>query len=346
MRPHLHAAWHTRSLMRLVLLATLPAALVGTWNLGRQTLLAIEADLVAFVPAWLGMLAATEPSAAAERALIAFAMGLGTVLPLLAVALGTSAFWAAVFARARNVPVDSGWLLSAWLLVWLLPPGTTLGVAVLAVSFGTIVGLHVFGGTGRYLVSPALLGVLFVHFGYPEFVAGSLAIPGTVLSDWSQTVASDGEAPGVIGTLLGVAPGGIGTGSALACLLGALLLVARRFASWRVLAGALLGILVSGTVIAWGSDDPLSRLAPYRHVLLGNFAFLLAFIATDPSPAPLLRGTRWLYGALFGALTVMIRILDPTHPEGSLFALLLAGLAVPLIDHLALRRYRLVGSAP
>ncbi len=330
--------------MRLFVLASLPAALLGTWNLGWQTLLAIEGGLVEMVPAWLGVVAnLADPSAAAERVLVAAVMGLGTVVPLAAVAIGTSAFWAAVFARMRNRPVDAGWFTSAWLLIWLLPPGTTLGVAALAASFGAVVGLHIFGGTGRYLVNPALLGVLFVHFSYPEFLTSALAVPGTVVGDWPQTVDSGGDAPAVMQALIGIVPGGIGTTSALACLFGALMLVVCRIASWRVLAGAGVGVLVSGAVLRWGAADPLAQLEVWRHVLLGNFAFSLAFLATDPSPAPLLRSTRWLYGALFGALTVIIRVLDPVHPEGSLFALLLAGLAVPIMDHLVLRRYRVAG---
>jgi len=346
MRPHVHAPWQVRSVMRLFVLASLPAAVLGTWNLGWQTLLAIEDGLVETVPAWLGTLAAmADPSAATERVVIASAMGLGTVLPLLAVTLGTSGLWAVAFARARNRPVDDGWFAGAWLLVWLLPPGTSLGVAALAASFGAVVGLHIFGGTGRYLVSPALLGVLFVHFSYPEFVASPLAVPSTVAADWTQVIGSGGDAPGALAALTGIVPGGIGTTSTLACLAGALLLVAGRVASWRVLAGAGVGLLVTSTVLMWTSDDPLAQLDVWRHVLVGNFAFALAFLATDPSPAPLLRGTRWLYGALFGALTLIIRVLDPVHPEGSLFALLLAGLAVPLMDHLVLRRYRVAGGA-
>lgn len=345
MRPHVHAAWQTRSVMRLFVLASLPAAVLGTGNLGWQTLLAIEAGRVESVPAWLGELAAmAETSAMGGRLLVAAAMGLGVVLPLLVVTLGAAGFWAAVFARARNRPVDVGWLPGAWLLVLLLPPATTPAVAALAASFAAVVGLHIFGGTGRQLVSPALLGVLFVHFSYPELATSVLPVPAPVITDWAMAVGSGGAQPGTMPALIGIVPGAIGTTSTLACLFGAALLVAVRVASWRVLAGAGVGLLVSWAVLRGLADDPLARLEVWQHLLLGNFAFALAFLATDPSPAPLLRGTRWLYGGLFGALTVIIRVLDPAHPEGSLFALLLAGLSVPLMDHLALRRYRVVGS--
>ncbi len=78
--------------------------------------------------------------------------------------------------------------------------------------------------------------------------------------------------------------------------------------------------------------------------MVGNAAFLLAFVLTDPSTTPLTRAGRWMCGALFGALTVLVRLFDPSHPEAALYAALFATLSVPLLDWLALhagrRRWR------
>ena len=63
------------------------------------------------------------------------------------------------------------------------------------------------------------------------------------------------------------------------------------------------------------------------------------FVLTDASTLPLTRAGRWIHGLLFGALVVAIRVLDPTHPDGSLFAVLLATLFVPLIDYFVLRHH-------
>ena len=69
--------------------------------------------------------------------------------------------------------------------------------------------------------------------------------------------------------------------------------------------------------------------------MFGSFAFALAFVATDPTTTPVTRPGRWTFGIAFGALTIVIRMLNPEHPEGTLFALLLASLLTPLADHLA-----------
>jgi Na+-translocating ferredoxin:NAD+ oxidoreductase RnfD subunit len=42
---------------------------------------------------------------------------------------------------------------------------------------------------------------------------------------------------------------------------------------------------------------------------------------------------------MFGVLVVAIRMLDPTHPDGALFAVLLVTLLVPLIDYFIVRRH-------
>jgi Na+-transporting NADH:ubiquinone oxidoreductase subunit B len=108
---------------------------------------------------------------------------------------------------------------------------------------------------------------------------------------------------------------------------GAIVLVLLRLASWRILAGGLLGMVA----VAAAFDAPAW---PWQ-LVLGNFAFALAFVATDPTTTPSSRMGCWVFGLTFGALTVVIRMLNPEHPEGTLFALLLAASVAPLVDQLA-----------
>jgi Na+-transporting NADH:ubiquinone oxidoreductase subunit B len=113
-------------------------------------------------------------------------------------------------------------------------------------------------------------------------------------------------------------------------------------ASWRTLAGALVGLVIGASFVnLFAGEDLAWGISWYWHLVLGNFAFGVAFLATDPSVGPLTRPARWAYGTLIGLLTIVIRVVDPSHPEGSLYAILLAMLAVPLLDYLAVRRYRM-----
>lgn len=229
-----------------------------------------------------------------------------TFLTQLALAAATCAFWAWGFARWRGRPPDSAWFTTAWLFTLLLPAATPLVLVAVAASFGVVLGHHVFGGTGRALVNPALLGVLAIVFGYPD------------LGD--------------------TAP--VGAASPIASFVGAAVLVRVGAASPRTVAGGVAAVLLVGGLLGTGSETPAVLGDGLHHLMTGSLAFCLSFIATDPSTAALTRSGRWAHGVLAGTFTVLIRVLDPGHPDGALFAVLLAGLAVPLIDHVRVSLWR------
>lgn len=247
-------------------------------------------------------------------------------LPVLAAALLAGFLWERVFSRRRQRRADPTWVSAAWLLALLLPAGTPLWLVATATSFGLVFGHYLFGGLGRALVSPALLGALFVNFSYPGIADppdfGSLPSQG----GWLDSALAQ---PG---------GGALAGASAAACAVGALLLVRTGAASARTVLGGLAGAAATGMLFnALGTGHQAAELPWYWHLVLGNLAFGLAFLATDPSTAALTRPGRWIHGLLAGSLTVLIRVLDPAGPDGTLFAVLLAGLAVPLADDLVVR---------
>lgn len=336
--PFLHQPLSTAGLLACFVFASLPAWAVGIWNTGRIIIAgraATEAD------GWpLALLGKLGIDADPTAALACVTIGLVHFIPLFVAVIATSAFWALVFAKIRQRGVDPGWLVSAWLLVLLVPPSTTLVLACVATSFGMVLGSHIFGGTGKHLVSPALLGILFLHFSYPELARAPSGVDGLTGAD-GWTVLASGAGGDVLGFFLGREPGGLATGSALACAAGALYLVRVGAASWRTIAGAVLGFLIAaGATNAVASEDPAWGVPWYAHLAVGYVAFGVAFLGTDPSAAPLTRPARWVHGLLIGVLTVVIRVLDPSHPEGSLYALLLAGLSVPFLDYVVVRKHR------
>ena len=85
---------------------------------------------------------------------------------------------------------------------------------------------------------------------------------------------------------------------------------------------------------AVGSEtNPLFSLTPAWHLVLGGFAFGAVFMATDPvSGAMTFRG-QYIYGALIGVMSVLIRVLNPAFPEGVMLAILFANCFAPLIDY-------------
>jgi Na+-transporting NADH:ubiquinone oxidoreductase subunit B len=331
----------------LFVAATLPAWAAGTWFTGER-LLAAAAGAEDGFGVWRSALLGAVPDAAAPAVI-----GLSYFLPLLLAALATGFFWEYLFARLRNRPVDTGVFCAAWLFALMLPAGATLVPVAIGASFAFVVGKLLFGGTGRYLVSPALLGIVFLNFAYPDTpdVVAAFPVAGAEIQPALDTALEEGveglntAGHSLASLALGNDAGAFGTTSALACALGAALLMLGGLISWRIVAAALAGsLLMTLALNGWGPDDPAFDLPWEWHLVTGSFAFLIAFIATDPVGATVTRPGRWVYGFVIGAAAVLFRVANSSHPEGTLYAVLLVSLAAPAIDHAVIawqmRRHR------
>ncbi len=81
------------------------------------------------------------------------------------------------------------------------------------------------------------------------------------------------------------------------------------------------------------SSDPVMRISPMWHLVIGGFAFGTVFMATDPVSASMTRTGKWIYGGLIGFMTVLVRSVNPAFPEGIMLAILFANVFAPLIDY-------------
>ena len=344
--PHIRAPVSVERLLFLFVIASVPALGVGLWNLGSQIFEALAVMEIGALPGWRGrVLNMLGLPLSTESATACLTLGLLHFIPVLVVALATSVFWEVLFATLRRRAVDPGWLMSSWLFALLLPATVPLWLVVLGMSFGIVIGKHIFGGTGKYIISPPLLGILFLYFGYPGLFVGEAAlvpVPGfTGISTWAAV--ADAGIPletTWLQVFLGQEIGFLATGSALACLIGAVFLIYNGAASWRTVLGALGGLAATALLFnQWGGEDPAWLLPWHWHVAIGSFAFGIAFLATDPTTLPTTAAGRWIHGTVIGVLTVTMRVANPAHPDGALFAILVAGLATPLIDYCVLRAW-------
>lgn len=142
---------------------------------------------------------------------------------------------------------------------------------------------------------------------------------------------------------LGDRLGSMGETSILACLIGAALLIWTGVGSWRTMLGMALGAFVTALFFEIGASffgpdhgvwNPAALAFPaYKHLLLGGLAFGAVFMATDPVSSPGTKLGRWIYGALAGVITIIIRGINPAYPEGVMLAILMANVFAPLIDY-------------
>ena len=138
---------------------------------------------------------------------------------------------------------------------------------------------------------------------------------------------------------LGSVPGSIGETSTLAIFIGGAILLLTRIASWRIIFGVMLGmVLFSSLLNVVGSDsNPAFAMPWYWHLVTGGFAFGMIFMATDPVSSAMTNGGKWAFGILIGLMTVLIRVVNPAFPEGIMLAILFANLFAPLMDHFVIQ---------
>ncbi|MCK5380915.1 MAG: RnfABCDGE type electron transport complex subunit D, partial [Candidatus Latescibacteria bacterium] len=84
-----------------------------------------------------------------------------------------------IFAIVRKQEIHEGFFVTGIIFPLVLPPTTPLWIVAVGVIFGVFFGKEVFGGTGRNLFNPALVGRCFLALGYPSAMAGSWISPGS-----------------------------------------------------------------------------------------------------------------------------------------------------------------------
>ncbi len=349
--PHVRDSLSTQQLLNTFVLATLPCWLLGMWNIGEQTNLAMEivgmdaaTGLRGAVIAMLG--AGYDPDSLVDNLLHGFLY----FLPDFIVALSVGAFFEALFARHRQQPVGDGLLAIAWLYTLLLPATASLLLVASGMAFGIVVGKLIFGGAGRYVVNPAILGLAFLTFSYSGVLFGYgawIPVPGYDEPTAVELAMVEGGVPALLSVnyswqllFFGNQPGAIGDTSILGCILGAAYLLYRGVASWRIMLGSCIGLILAVTLLnAFGpADDPNFDVPWYWHMVLGGWAFGTVFLATDPVAAATTNTGRWVYGLFVGVVTIIVRVTNPSYYDGMLFAILLASVFSPLFDYAVVQR--------
>ncbi len=268
-------------------------------------------------------------------------------LPVYIVCMTVGGIWEVLFAIVRGHEVNEGFLVTGMLFPLILPPTIPLWQVAIGISFGVVIGKEIFGGTGRNFLNPALTARAFLYFAYPAYISGERIWTAAAVDGFSGATSLTimGTAPAADGmgalsitwwqAFFGTIQGSMGETSALACLLGAAFLIMTGVGSWKIMLGTLIGA-VGLSSIFWiaGSDSNLMyALPPWWHLVIGGYAFGAVFMATDPVSASMTETGKWWYGILIGAVTILIRVINPAFPEGIMLAILFANLFAPLMDH-------------
>ncbi len=325
---HVRDAVDLKRIMIIVVLALVPAALFGMWNVGYQHCLATGQEWGLFQNFWYGFLRVL------PLYIVAYVVGLGIEF---------------ASAQIRNEEVNEGYLVSGMLIPLIVPVDVPLWTLAIAVAFAVLFGKEVFGGTGMNFLNPALLCRAFLFFAYPSKMSGSSvwvslknseslidgatgATPLSFASEGLDAMNNAGVQYGMSAwdMFAGIIPGSVGETSVIAILIGAVILIWTGVASWKIMVSSVAGALFVGWL---GNFFGATDVPAYYHLLMGGFAFGTVFMATDPVTSAQTECGKWIYGFLIGALCVVVRLFNPGYAEGMMLAILLMNTFAPLIDH-------------
>jgi len=344
---HVRDAIDLKRMMITVVLALLPCVLFAMYNTGFQANYAIAHGAAALANWQTSLFQMLGFGFDPTSVLACMLHGAIYFLPVYLVTMLVGGHAEVLFAIVRKHEINEGFLVTGLLFPLTLPPTIPLWQVALGILFGVIIGKEIFGGTGMNVFNPALVARAFLFFAYPGQISGD---GPWIAADLTKTDALSGatalaqaavDTPAMMvhwdwwSAFVGLVPGSMGETSALACLIGAAILILTGVGSWRTMLGVTLGTAGMAALLnAVGSEtNSMFGLPPIWHMVLGGWAFGMVFMATDPVSSAFTAWGKLFYGLGIGVLVVLVRVVNPAYPEGMMLAILFMNMFAPLIDH-------------
>lgn len=303
--PHIRSKETVSGVMRDVVIALVPATVMGIIFFGLSAAIMIAVSIIAAM-AW-------------ETIYNKIAKKPNTIKDFSAVITG--------LLLALNMPALP--LSEHPIAVFVMP--------IIGTGFAIIIAKQLFGGLGQNFINPALAGRAFLVASYPTLMTGS-AFRATNFMIEAETYATplasmkEGGAYGadLISGLIGNTGGTIGETCAIALILGGIYLIYKKVISWRI------PVLYIGTVLVFtyifklcGIEGAVNR--DFTEIFYGGLMLGAFFMATDYASSPVTPTGQLIMGFGCGFITVLIRVFGG-YPEGVSYSILLMNLCVPLID--------------
>lgn len=247
------------------------------------------------------------------------------------------------FARQYNQQVSSSVFVTNMLFAMIIPSTLPFWMAAVGIIFAVVFGKMVFGGFGKNIFNPALVGRAFIYVTFAVYMTGVWSEPVGGLFGGFAAYSADAVTSATIltngaGTMsdvwikafIGNIAGSTGETSAAAILLGGLYLMWKKVANAKIIVWTLIGMVVPQTILWYFGIH--SAIDPLTAILAGGFMLGLFFMTTDPVSAPKTEPGKLMYGLFIGVMTSMIRTFS-VWPEGMMFAILLGNMFAPITDY-------------
>ena len=328
---HIHDSIDSKRIMSFVVIALLPALLFGMYNVGyfNYTLSNTYNDASFFEVFFYGFLAVM------PKLVVSYAVGLGIEF---------------AWAQWKNEEIQEGFLVTGILVPLIVPVNCPLWTLAIATAFSVIICKEIFGGTGMNIFNVALCIRAFLFFSYPSTMTGdsvwvstnSILGVGNNLPDSFTAATPLGELAqhtsitySISDMIVGFIPGSIGETSVIAIAIGAIILLWTGIASWKTMFSVFFGGIVMSLLF---KSLGMTSIEWYEHLILGGFCFGAVFMATDPVTSARTETGKYIFGFMIGAMTIIIRVMNPGYPEGMMLSILFGNMFAPLIDYCVVQR--------
>lgn len=294
--PHVRSKESIQSIMRDVVIALIPASVMGIYYFGIKALMLIAISIVSSV---------------------VFEWGYEKIL------------------KKPITVTDFSAVLTGLLLALNLPATASWWVPVVGSFVAIVLGKQFYGGLGQNFINPALIGRAFLVAAYPTQTTGAAFATGRMVVDASTyatplaelkagTAVINGEA--IKNALIGNVGGCIGETCAIALIIGGVYLIAKHIISWRIPV-----IYIAVVFILTSLLRGYGVMGGVYEIFLGGLMLGAFFMATDYVTSPISAKGQIIFAVGCGLLTSFIRVYGG-YPEGVSYSILIMNLAVPLID--------------
>lgn len=213
--------------------------------------------------------------------------------------------------------------------VWMIIAGSLVAIGIAKMTFG---------GLGNNPFNPALVGRVFMLISFPvEMTSWPRPVPFSTAYLDAETAATPlammkghfGELPDTLNLFLGNMGGSMGEVSAIAILIGLAYLLYKKIISWHIPVSILATVFIFTAILNW--IQPEAYASPVAHLFTGGLMLGAVFMATDYVTSPMNTRGMLVYGIGIGIITVLIRVFG-AYPEGVSFAILIMNAFTPLIN--------------
>ncbi|AMA64642.1 Electron transport complex protein RnfD [Candidatus Arsenophonus lipoptenae] len=271
---------------------------------------------------------------------------------------------------------DNSALVTAIILAISIPPLSPWWLIVLGTSFAILIAKHVYGGLGQNIFNPAMVGYVVLLISFPmhmnnwasqieyQFINKNIITPSQIIfkgntitksisnhltindKNLNQNMLFKSFKNSILNNSINkiyqkliLKDSSINTNINwlwinIAYLFGGIIMIHYKIISWQIPLAFLTTVVIC-SLLSW-LIMPSEYNSPIVHLFFSGRTMLSCFfIATDPVTATNTKNGRIIYGSLIGLLVWIAHIFGSYHDA---FAVLLANICAPVIDHYSKHR--------